>query len=259
MRLDFGYGILESKQKWLKNPKSIRNAREKACLFNMKNKSSRSDSSLLARKVEKMVSSQPDDLPGLVDLFSMQLGWGNFGYMANIRYLQEIALEVRRSRGPVLECGSGLTTILIAALTASRKTPVFALEHHEEWFNKMRNTLDSFGFDHVRVLLTPLRDFGAYDWYDVPKQTLPKGFDLVICDGPPGNIKGSRYGLIPEMNHLLSPECVILLDDANRRKEKQVIQSWEQKHGFASRKQGVFKKFASVNRVPAAPASGVEN
>jgi len=211
----------------------------------MKNKST-----LLVRTVTKMLSAQPDDLPGLMDLFTMQLGWGNFGYMANIRYLQEITLEVRRNKGPILECGSGLTTILIAAMTASRKTPVFALEHHEDWFNKMRDTLESFGFDHVQVLLTPLRDFGDYDWYDVPKQTLPDGFDLVICDGPPGNIKGSRYGLIPEMNHLLSPQCIILLDDANRRRERQVIRSWEQEHGFASRMQGSFKKFASVNRIP---------
>ena len=55
---------------------------------------------------------------------------------------------------------------------------------------------------------------------------LPRDFGLVVCDGPPGTIQGGRYGLMPVMGEYLRPDCRILLDDTNRRKEKELIERW---------------------------------
>ena len=55
---------------------------------------------------------------------------------------------------------------------------------------------------------------------------MPINFRLVICDGPPGTVQGGRYGLLPIMGNLFEKDATILLDDANRQKEKETITKW---------------------------------
>ena len=46
---------------------------------------------------------------------------------------------------------------------------------------------------------------GSFVWYDVPKDVWPAEFRLVVCDGPPGDMKGGRYGLLPLVGARLPP------------------------------------------------------
>ncbi len=205
----------------------------------------------LAHMVKKISTQYPEELPSRFQLLCLHFAWGNYGFMAGLNYLKQIARATDETKGPILECGSGLTTLLMAMLTKGRNIHIYSLEHHPIWQEKMTKTCQKLGFDHVSIINAPLKNFGDYDWYDVDKANLPMDFNLVICDGPPGKIKGSRYGLIPEMDKHLTESCTILLDDAGRKNEKQVIEHWERRHGFAYRMKGVFPKFAMVNRAPA--------
>ena len=54
-----------------------------------------------------------------------------------------------------------------------------------------------------------------------------------IADGPPGNTKGGRYGLLPIMRSRLAPDVVILLDDAERPGEQRVLQQWKAEYQAA--------------------------
>lgn len=63
---------------------------------------------------------------------------------------------------------------------------------------------------------------------------MPDRFTLVICDGPPGSIRGGRYGLVPIMKERLKPGCVILLDDAAREQEQTIAGKWEAELGASS-------------------------
>lgn len=159
-------------------------------------------------------------------LARLVFAWGNFGYSASIRYLQQVERLFRESEGAVLECGSGATTLLLALLAEKYDRYVWTFENHEAWGLHMRKIMNAFDLTHIRVYHTPLRNYGDYEWYETPISFLPCDFGLVVCDGPPGSIQGGRYGLIPVMSGYLREDCRILLDDTHRKKEKALIHRW---------------------------------
>lgn len=167
--------------------------------------------------------------PVLADLI---YGWGNESYSAPDEYLAACIRHALGSSGPILECGSGLSTLLVAAIAKKRGRSHWVLEHCPAWAMRVQRSLTRFKLDSAVVLFAnPLRDYGDFCWYDPPLESMPQAFDLVICDGPPGSTKGNRYGLVPIMKERLKPECVILLDDASREEEQAVAERWKTELG----------------------------
>jgi glycosyltransferase involved in cell wall biosynthesis len=156
----------------------------------------------------------------------LQAGWANDGFAARIDLLTEVATRAVNTRGPILECGSGMTTLLMGLLAGRRGVKTYSFEHIDEWRTRVLNALEHFEIPNVEILSTPLRDFDGFSWYDAPLAELPTSFDLVICDGPPGETLGGRYGLLPLMRARLGKGAVILLDDAERPGEVEVLQRW---------------------------------
>jgi hypothetical protein len=158
----------------------------------------------------------------------LRAAWGNPGFTANVAFLQVVLDHAQSVPGPILECGSGLTTVL-AALSAPAQ-PVWSLEHIEEWRRYVQMRL-MFARTDANVLLTPLASFGRFQWYRLPA-ALPNAFPLVICDGPPGTTPGGRYGLLPLVRERLPKGAVILLDDAERSNEQAVLKRWQDEAGW---------------------------
>jgi predicted O-methyltransferase YrrM len=179
-------------------------------------------------------------------------GWG-YGGSVEHEYANAILQHARITDGPILECGSGLSTILLGVVAQKNGNRVWSLEHIPHWAQKVRSTLKRYGIESVELCDTQLRDYGAYSWYDPPQDKMPKGFSLVVCDGPPayeGNMTpGGRYGMLPVMKPLLEPGCVVLLDDAARVKEREIIARWADELGTSYRIEGVEKPFAIVSVV----------
>ncbi len=148
-------------------------------------------------------------------------GWGNLSYRAGNAYVLAALNYAATAKGPVLECGSGLTTLALG-LTAAVTAPVWSLEHHPEWAERIRRKLDILGAAGPAVLHAPLRTYGDIEWYEVPSE-LPDRFDVVICDGPPGITPGGRWGLWEVLGDRLHAATVIL-DDAERPGEAAIIQ-----------------------------------
>jgi hypothetical protein len=151
----------------------------------------------------------------------LSLGWSN-SYAADPDYLVRIASLVRGVRSPVLECGSGLSTLVAAAYSPQ---PVHALEHLHEWLTLVHSYVETLDL-RANVILAPLVDRGDYSWYRVPPD-MPERFSLVICDGPPRGTKGGRYGLMPELSDRLRGST-ILLDDAHRSSELATLRRWQE-------------------------------
>lgn len=158
-------------------------------------------------------------------------GWGNEEWAAEERYLAEVVQSAERCAGPILECGSGLTTLLIGAVATRRALRLHSLENSTEWHARVTQALRDHGVAGVTVHLTPLRDFGAYEWYDVQGGELPDEFSLVVCDGPPASTRGGRGGMLPRMRGSLVPGCCILLDDASRPAERALVDRWREELG----------------------------
>ena len=187
----------------------------------------------IRRGVRAILNLNDGELPTRAMLQSLSLGWGNDGYAANLDYLQEVAKNAATTAGPILECGSGLTTLLLGMLAGRRGVVVRSLEHSAEWRQRIAAVLTRNQIANVEVLSSPLRDYGDFSWYDPPLQRLPDNFRLVICDGPPGMTKGGRYGLLPVFGPRLSEGTVIVLDDAERPGEVELVNRWKREVDLA--------------------------
>ena len=166
------------------------------------------------------VRSGSSVLPDLID------GWGNSGWSALDEYLRVGVEHVLQADDAVVECGTGLSTLLFGAVAQQRGVEYWALEHLPEWSEKLSQQLARYGVS-VQVSTRPLRSYVGFDWYDPPLHEMPPQFSLVICDGPPSRTVGGRYGLVPVMRRRLKPGCIILLDDAEREHEREVAHLWQ--------------------------------
>lgn len=176
------------------------------------------------RRFQRDVQSGQDISQDL--LSELVLGWGNT-WSAQHEYLDACLREARRTEGPILECGSGLSTLLIGAVAQTRGIRLWSLEHEPKWAERIQKILRKYRVYSVNVSLAPIRSYGDFDWYSQPSlQTLPGKISLVICDGPPGGTRGGRYGLVPVMMEKMRPDCVVLLDDGAREQEQDIAARW---------------------------------
>jgi len=173
-------------------------------------------------------------------------GWGNEKWSADELYLAEVIRSAERTTGPILECGSGLTTLLLSAVAARRGLEVHALEHNATWHARVRDAVAELGGTTTTVHLAPLRSFGDYDWYDAPLERIPGDFTLVVCDGPPGSTRGGRSGMLPQMRKKLAPRCTVLLDDVSRPAERELAMEWSRSSGRAAQLKTSKHGFARV-------------
>ncbi len=153
--------------------------------------------------------------------------WGNKYYSADTKYLQCCVSQVKSGSGPILECGSGLSTLVLGAVASVSGRKLYSLEHHAGWRDNVHTALNRFGLNSV-VHLPPTRliSYGDYSWYDVSALNIPAGLTLVICDAPPHSTHGGRSGLLPVMRHKFAPECRVLMDDGIRQAEQDIVRKW---------------------------------
>ena len=59
--------------------------------------------------------------------------WGNPGWSAQEEYLRVCITQALKSNGPTLECGSGLSTLLLGVVANAMGFEHWALEHEREW------------------------------------------------------------------------------------------------------------------------------
>ena len=155
-------------------------------------------------------------------------GWGNESWSALDEYLVRCIQEASTCDGNILECGSGLTTLLVGIIAKRRRIQVWSLEHNEFWGSIVERHLARRRNQSVHLCIAPLKDYGDFSWYQPPLNVMPSTFSLVICDGPPGSTPGGRVGLVPMMKGRLSPGCTILLDDGEREHERLTASRWSE-------------------------------
>lgn len=188
--------------------------------------------------------------PGSPLLAKLIYGWGNESWSALEEYLCGCIQAAYDSPGPILECGSGLSTLLLAVVAARCGSRLLTLEHDPDWGRRLRKTLRRRELTSVEVDVHALKDYGDFVWYD-PTPPMSAGgeavrFTLVVCDGPPGSGKGGRYGLMPVMKAHLASGCVILLDDTSREGERRVDARWQAETGATVESVGTEKPYMRI-------------
>jgi len=131
----------------------------------------------------------------------------------------------------VLECSSGASTVVAArCCQLNGQGHVYSLEHEAEYAAKTREHLARQGLsDWATVVHAPL-EIGAdgLAWYrDSALPAEATGAELLVVDGPPaGGDSQARYPALPRLRKRLAPRFALLLDDADRPGEREVVARW---------------------------------
>ncbi len=162
------------------------------------------------------------------------LPWSR-NWSAAADFLQLLADEVAERRpATVLECGSGLSTLVLArALERAGGSRLVSLESGESFARASRQALQRHGLE-AEVIHAPLVSVslgeGEWRWYD-PARLPQMEIDLLVIDGPPGFLQPlSRYPALPLLARRLRSGARILLDDAAREDERTVVARWLEAH-----------------------------
>ena len=175
------------------------------------------------RLIRRLIAD-PDRSPTSEELTRLKRAWGGGG-VADVGYMAEVCERARLADDAILECGSGLTTLLLGIYS---NVPVWSLEEAAPWAARMQAALAWYRIGGVQIEHAPLVDHGGDRWYSVPAG-LPPRFGLVVCDGPISHrMDGApRYGLFPVLGEHLDPATVVLLDDVDRPTEAEALRRWE--------------------------------
>lgn len=158
-------------------------------------------------------------------LAGFRKSWGNEGYSADVEFLAEVLSQIRTLHGgAVLECGSGISTILMSLAMTSGT--MWTLESDPDWLQRVARVAQAYRLRNVQLIHAPLQAYGDYTWYAPPVARVPR-FQLVICDAPTEATPGGRYGLLPVMAAHLADDAIILLDDAETTTGRGVLARWQ--------------------------------
>ncbi|HXR18437.1 MAG TPA: class I SAM-dependent methyltransferase [Steroidobacteraceae bacterium] len=158
------------------------------------------------------------------------------GWAASTDLLGE-ALRTVTARSPrlVVELGSGLSTLVIAAaLRSSGSGRLISIDAEESYAALTRAQLEQHGLQQwaqVRVAaLKPLEFEGVTrPWYDTAVLDDLAAIDLLLVDGPPTLLRADiRYPSLPFFWRRLTAGAVVLLDDAARAAERSIAKRWQQ-------------------------------
>lgn len=156
----------------------------------------------------------------------LRQGWGNERVTAPPELLSACWHMARETNGPILECGSGLSTIVLAL--ANAKASVYALENDPIWAMKVRDACQEHGIENVFVSCHALKSYGDAAWYDT-RDLAGLDFSLVLCDGPWRSL-GRRALLFEAFG---APVCraTIIVDDAEDEAHMAAFRTWATMNG----------------------------
>ena len=180
----------------------------------------------------------------------------------------DVVLSRRRC---VVELGSGSSTLLLARLLRQVWPDggwrLVAVEHDAAWAQWVADRLGEEGGArttsvlHVPLTTGPHVATGA-PWYD--EQRLSEGLDgalgdeqvdLLLVDGPPADSAQrvlAREPALPVLRPRLAPGATVVLDDAERPGEQEVLRRWESATGIAFERRSASAGVA-LGRLPGPP------
>lgn len=147
--------------------------------------------------------------------------YGGNNYAADAGVLALVTGIARKCQGPIIETGSGLSSVVMALASGQR---VYSLEHLEQYAAQTLAWCGEAGVDNVGLCCAPLVD----GWYQPELFDLPNKFAFGFCDGPP-RMNGTRMKFF----EVFGPRCaVILVDDIKTDINfSRKVQEWAEMEG----------------------------
>lgn len=135
----------------------------------------------------------------------------------------------------VVELGSGVSTLVIGyLLERNGRGKLISIEHDKKYLNYALDAVRRHQLtEHVEVVYAPLTHSCIAGqprlWYDprFAQRFLAGSIDILLVDGPPAVVSElARYPAVPLLSEYLKKDALILVDDANRSDERQIVSRW---------------------------------
>lgn len=141
--------------------------------------------------------------------------WGN-KHSADATLLEAAVKLARVQKRPILEFGSGLTTLAMAAATDQVIT---SLEHDDKWLELSMNAALTCGLQNIDFVRSPLKD-GFYNV--IPDED----WGLILMDGPPRD--DSNRDLFYDHDW---GDAVVIMDDLDDLNTIKTFLEWSERNG----------------------------
>jgi hypothetical protein len=191
----------------------------------------------------------------VADLFAY---WGDPLQQSDERFLRSCLAEAQAAEGPILQCGTSLTTLVLGAIcdqSEQNKKQLWCLEHDSHWSNLMRSWLTEYQVRSAHVIHSRARMFDNYVWYSLDPDRLAKRYSLIICDGCRETAQGA-IGTITRLHKRIADKFVILIRNVKSTPDLKYLASWAKTHDascvLVDKKEG-FVKIASKVHDKASP------
>ena len=148
-------------------------------------------------------------------------------------FLLELARKVIAQKPTtIVECSCGASTLVSAhACRLVGSGHVYSLEHEPKFAQETRDRLKEAGLEQwASVIDAPLETLDLlgeeFPWYSLT--SLPDlKIDMLVVDGPPAPLRPlARYPAGPKLLPRLAPGAVVLIDDASRPDEREIVKRW---------------------------------
>ncbi|MEQ6334331.1 class I SAM-dependent methyltransferase [Sphingobium sp. MK2] len=149
-------------------------------------------------------------------------------WKADVGFLRHIVREIARVRpAHVVELGAGASSLIAArALQLHGGGRLHSFDQHGGFVDATRQWLADHAID-ADISHAPLTHESADwpgRWYALER--VPEQIDMIIIDGPPWSVHPLVRGAADSLFARLSPNGVVLLDDAARPGERIVARRW---------------------------------
>lgn len=195
----------------------------------------------LYRSSQKNLENHQKKIQAYFSLYSKIDFKGVMPYMTGWSATPELALiiyqEIRKQMpNQILEVGSGISTLIASyGLEQNGQGSIISIDHDAKYAEKTKQQLrnhDLKKFAQVKVCpLVPYEIEGAkWQWYELENLELTEKVDMLLIDGPPLKTnKYARYPALPLLIDHLSDQAVIIVHDAYRPSEADILEKWQQR------------------------------
>ena len=119
----------------------------------------------------------------------------------------------RQAHGDILECGSGLSTLVMGLALRGSARRLYSLESNLEWVDRVQTWLERYGVENVRLIYAPLQPGPHGVWYGAEASDLPDRFDGLLVDGPKRDDGVNRLAVFDVLGDAIRGARTWIVDD----------------------------------------------
>ena len=191
-----------------------------------------------ARNVRATARDSTQQIEAMVQLYGryndLKLPMPNTGGFAidaqALGHLVSLVEEHQPKR--ILELGSGTSTIWLGYLCRAYGGKLVSLDHLEKYLSLTKQAIERHQLEEqVDCRFAPLEttecDGRTFNWYSAEALEDQHDIELLIADGPPQSTgPQARYPSLPKLIDRLAPNALVILDDAHRQDEADIVDAW---------------------------------